>query len=76
MILGTNLIRCSGDPHDITAITAVKLWMDECVRNLGQLTPQAYTQDSDFWEYLPSLIESLLRRGYELMLQDLSQFSS
>lgn len=41
----------------------MKLWMDDCVRNLGQLTPQSYTEDNDFWEYLPMVVETLLRRG-------------
>lgn len=38
--------------------------MDDCVRNLDRLTPEAFAEDSDFWECLPSVTESLLRRGY------------
>lgn len=60
-LLGTDL--STGDQYDAAALTAVKLWMDDCVRNLGRLTPQSYTEDSDFWECLPLVVETLLRRG-------------
>ncbi|KAJ5103007.1 hypothetical protein N7532_003536 [Penicillium argentinense] len=47
-------------------LRAVKLWFDNCTRNLHELTSAAYAQDQDFWPNLPLVIENLLRSQFVL----------
>lgn len=54
----------TGDSRDATALTAVKLWMDDCVRNLDRLTAPIIARDYEFWNQLPLLMETLFRRQY------------
>lgn len=56
------LRRSTGNPHDVTVFLAVKNWLDDAVNNLGQLTYDTYTDDRDFWEEFPVMVEFLLRR--------------
>lgn len=51
-----------GTPHDITVFLAVKNWLDDVANNLDQLTYDTFTDDRDFWEELPVVVEFLLRR--------------
>ncbi|KAJ5591634.1 uncharacterized protein N7459_002003 [Penicillium hispanicum] len=60
--------RC--DLNNPTPIVPVKVWMDECVRNLDRLTPEAFVEESEFWEGLPTLVETLLRRQQGLLMED------
>lgn len=52
-----------GDGRDATLVTRVKQWLDECTRNLDLVTPVAFTDEPDFWDNLPLLIETIMRRG-------------
>ena len=56
------LRRSTGNPHDVTVFLAVKNWLDDAVNNLDQLTYDTYTDDRDFWEEFPVMVEFLLRR--------------
>ncbi|KAJ5630628.1 uncharacterized protein N7484_010728 [Penicillium longicatenatum] len=58
------------DGRDARLITVVKAWMDKCAHNLYALTPIAFTDDLDFWELIPKLMEVLLRRNQELPMDD------
>lgn len=51
-----------------TGVVLQKLqpWMAYCARNLDRLTLQAYVDHVDFWENLPTIVEKILRRRYEL----------
>ncbi|KAJ5155272.1 hypothetical protein N7492_008075 [Penicillium capsulatum] len=55
------------DARDTAALTLVKTWIDECVRNLDQFTPEAFAHEPDFWRAVPSVVESLLRRQQPLL---------
>lgn len=52
----------AGSPFDVKIFLEVKGWMDNVVHNLDQLTHETFVDDRDFWEELPILMESLLRR--------------
>lgn len=52
----------TGSPHDVTVFLAVKGWLDDVTNSLDQLTYDTFTDDRDFWEELPVLVEFLLRR--------------
>lgn len=52
----------TGSPHDVTVFLAVKGWLDDVANSLDQLTYDTFTDDRDFWEELPVLVEFLLRR--------------
>lgn len=51
-----------GSQHDIPVFLAVKAWFDDVANNLDQLTPEVLAEDRDFWEELPTVVDSLLRR--------------
>ncbi|RJE26267.1 hydrolase [Aspergillus sclerotialis] len=57
------LIIEKGSPSDVKVFLDLKTWLDHVVHNLDQLTHETFIDDRDFWEDLPILIESLLRRG-------------
>lgn len=63
------LTRWTGDSRDATALTAVKLWMDDCVRNLDRLTAPIIARDYEFWNQLPLLMETLFRRQYASLFE-------
>lgn len=42
---------------------AAKTWLEDVANNLDQLTYEVLMADRDFWEELPSMVESLLRRA-------------
>ncbi|PLB47101.1 ubiquitin carboxyl-terminal hydrolase [Aspergillus steynii IBT 23096] len=54
-----------GPPH-ATVFLAAKNWLDDVANNLDQLTYEVVMADRDFWEELPGMVESLLRRGQDL----------
>ncbi|KAJ5117180.1 hypothetical protein N7526_011289 [Penicillium atrosanguineum] len=58
--------RC--DPRDALALTALKVWLADCAKNLDRLTAPAITEDLEFWNRLPFLLEILLRRQYDSFL--------
>ncbi|KAJ5674990.1 uncharacterized protein N7477_004924 [Penicillium maclennaniae] len=60
--------RC--DPRDTLAFAALKVWMADCAKNLDQLTAPAITEDLEFWNRVPFLLEILLRRQQELVIDD------
>lgn len=43
----------------------MKSWLDYCLNNLDQITHDTFAEDREFWEELPTLVESLLRRVYD-----------
>ncbi|KAI9036388.1 putative ubiquitin C-terminal hydrolase [Aspergillus affinis] len=55
-----------GPPHNVTVFLAAKAWLDDVATNLDQLTYEVLMVDRDFWEELPNLVESLLRRVQDL----------
>ncbi|KAJ5310627.1 uncharacterized protein N7443_003088 [Penicillium atrosanguineum] len=63
--------RC--DPRDALALTALKVWLADCAKNLDRLTAPAITEDLEFWNRLPFLLEILLRRQQELLIDDGSE---
>jgi ubiquitin carboxyl-terminal hydrolase 34 len=48
--------------------------MDDCVRNLDRLTAPVIAEDSEFWNHLPLLVDTLLRRQYVSLLDRCSLF--
>jgi ubiquitin carboxyl-terminal hydrolase 34 len=50
-------------PRDAEAASAVKTWMDDCVKNLDRLTLEEFGEDQEFWQQFPDVVESLLRRS-------------
>ncbi|KAF3392464.1 Ubiquitin carboxyl-terminal hydrolase 34 [Penicillium rolfsii] len=63
------LIQKAG-PRDAEAASAVKTWMDDCVKNLDRLTLEEFGEDQEFWQQFPDVVESLLRRTHELLIDD------
>lgn len=60
---GISAIIEKGNDHDVGVFLAVKHWFDEIVQTLDQSTDATYVDDRIFWEDLPLLVESLLRRA-------------
>ncbi|KAJ5668957.1 hypothetical protein N7462_010027 [Penicillium macrosclerotiorum] len=58
------------DSHDAHAVSEVKIWIDACVQNLDRLTVKAIMDDRGFWESFPTLVEIILRRKHELLIDD------
>ncbi|PWY93275.1 ubiquitin C-terminal hydrolase [Aspergillus sclerotioniger CBS 115572] len=56
-----------GSQHDIPVFIAVKCWLDDVANNLDQLTYEVLAEDRDFWEELPTVVDSLLRRTSEFL---------
>lgn len=52
----------TADPRDADAASAVKTWMDDCVKNLDRLTLEEFGESQEFWQQLPDAVESVLRR--------------
>lgn len=65
-IVCTALIQNVGHQREIQAVVAVKRWMNACSQELDRLTLEEYTADLDFWEFMPHIVECLLRRQPEL----------
>ena len=59
---GPRLTGRTGSPHDAELFIAIKNWMDDCLTNLNKLTYDEFVSERDFWEELPCIVESLLRR--------------
>ncbi|KAF9893427.1 hypothetical protein FE257_010739 [Aspergillus nanangensis] len=59
-----------GPPNDSTVFLAVKAWLDDAVQNLDQLSYNVLIYDREFWEEIPLLAESVLRRGQDLQPND------
>ncbi|KAJ5151117.1 uncharacterized protein N7482_010369 [Penicillium canariense] len=62
----------TGDPRDTDAVSAVKKWMDNCVENLDRLTIGEFSDARGFWEDFPHLVENVLRRPHEVLIDDAS----
>ncbi|KAI9374010.1 hypothetical protein BJX61DRAFT_541164 [Aspergillus egyptiacus] len=60
----------SGSEHDALIFTAVKQWLDDVVNSLDQLTFQTYLDSRYFWDEVPILTESLLRRTDDFQSDD------
>lgn len=56
--------RRAGDSRDVDAASAVKIWMDDCIKHLDRLTLQEFSDAQEFWQMFPDVAESILRRGY------------
>ncbi|KAH3559095.1 hypothetical protein KXW20_006175 [Aspergillus fumigatus] len=67
---GISAIIEKGTDHDVGVFLAVKHWFDEIVQTLDQSTDATYVDDRIFWEDLPLLVESLLRRAQPLEPDD------
>ncbi|PYH95762.1 ubiquitin hydrolase [Aspergillus ellipticus CBS 707.79] len=52
-----------GSQHDMTVFMAVKSWLDDVANTLDQLPYEALVEDRDFWEELPTVVDSVLRRA-------------
>ncbi|KAJ5498532.1 hypothetical protein N7453_007583 [Penicillium expansum] len=66
-----------GHPREGTALVAIQKWLHTCVHDLDRLTIEEFAADLDFWEYLPSVLDRLLRRQQDLQLdviEDVSGF--
>lgn len=75
--LGHILIQRTGHPREGTALVAIQKWLHTCVHDLDRLTIEEFAADLDFWEYLPSVLDRLLRRQQDLQLdviEDVSGF--
>ncbi|KAL2832877.1 hypothetical protein BDW59DRAFT_138793 [Aspergillus cavernicola] len=59
-----------GSEHDVIVFTAVKQWLDDVVNSLDQLTHDSYMESRYFWDEVPVLTESLLRRADEFQPDD------
>ncbi|KAL3477353.1 hypothetical protein BJX99DRAFT_226442 [Aspergillus californicus] len=59
-----------GSEHDSIVFGAVKQWLDEVVGSLNQLTHEAVVESRYFWDEVPLLMESLLRRVDEFQSDD------
>ncbi|KAI2787888.1 hypothetical protein POX_f08270 [Penicillium oxalicum] len=59
-----------GDSRDVDAASAVKIWMDDCIKHLDRLTLQEFSDAQEFWQMFPDVAESILRRGRELFIDD------
>ncbi|CAG8135950.1 unnamed protein product [Penicillium salamii] len=57
-----------GHPRESQAIVAVKRWLHTCAQELDRITLEEYTADYEFWDTLPHVVESLLRRQPELQV--------
>lgn len=62
------LIQRIGHPREGTALVTIQQWLHVCTRDLGRLTIEEFAADIDFWEYLPSVLDRLLRRQHDLQL--------
>ncbi|RHZ67719.1 putative ubiquitin C-terminal hydrolase [Aspergillus thermomutatus] len=67
---GISLIIEKGSQHDVGVFLAVKNWFDEIAQSLDQFSDETFVDDRIFWEDLPMLVESLLRRGQPLEPDD------
>ncbi|KAF7115388.1 hypothetical protein CNMCM5793_002204 [Aspergillus hiratsukae] len=67
---GIGAIIEKGNQQDVGVFLAVKHWFDEIAKSLDQFTGETYVDDRIFWEDLPMLVESLLRRGQPLEPDD------
>ncbi|KAL1955095.1 hypothetical protein VTO42DRAFT_9029 [Malbranchea cinnamomea] len=56
------LEKGSPHSHDVRIFLAVTAWLEQCVSHSDQLTYKSFTEDRDFWEELPCIVEGLLRR--------------
>ncbi|KAJ5964740.1 uncharacterized protein N7479_004616 [Penicillium vulpinum] len=65
-----------GHPREGTALATIKQWLQTCVRDLDRLTIDEFASDIDFWEYLPSVLDRLLRRQQELQLEGIEDLSA
>ena len=52
----------TGHTHDTDIFIAVKNWLQFCVNNADELGYDTFLEERDFWEELPTIVESLLRR--------------
>ncbi|KAG2411729.1 hypothetical protein HFD88_009285 [Aspergillus terreus] len=57
-----------GPPHDSTVFFAVKTWLEDVAHNLDQLSYAVLLEDRAFWEGVPLLTESLLRRTQDFQV--------
>ncbi|KAI1835108.1 hypothetical protein DTO006G1_6636 [Penicillium roqueforti] len=65
-----------GHPREGTALVTIKQWLHTCVHDLDRLTIEEFAADLDFWEYLPSVLDRLLRRQQDFQLDGIEDISS
>ncbi|CRL25236.1 Peptidase C19, ubiquitin carboxyl-terminal hydrolase 2 [Penicillium camemberti] len=70
------LIQQVGHLREGTALITIKEWLHTCVGDLDRLTIEEFAADIDFWEYLPSVLDRLLRRQHDLQLDGIDDPSS
>ncbi|KAJ5336162.1 Protein of unknown function DUF3517 [Penicillium brevicompactum] len=58
-----------GHQRETQALFAVKRWMTTCTQELDRLTLEEFTADLEFWEFMPHVVECLLRRRPQLDLE-------
>ncbi|PGH23651.1 hypothetical protein AJ80_02257 [Polytolypa hystricis UAMH7299] len=54
-------------PHDVAVFLAVKAWLDLCVSHLDQITYESFIEDHEFWEEIPTLCTSLIKRQVDFL---------
>ncbi|EGD93595.1 ubiquitin carboxyl-terminal hydrolase [Trichophyton tonsurans CBS 112818] len=59
-----------GTIRDRSVFDALRTWFDLCSETISVLTYQAFIEDRDFWEEVPSIIEGLLRRTTEFVAEE------
>ncbi|KAF7719522.1 Ubiquitin carboxyl-terminal hydrolase [Penicillium ucsense] len=59
-----------GDPRDVDALSAVKIWTDDCVKHLDDLGLQEFGEAQEFWQVFPDVAECVLRRVHGLFIED------
>lgn len=60
--MDNQLTSFTGSQLDEKVFVEVKHWMSDIVQRLDQFTADVFIEDQDFWEELPMISESLLRR--------------
>ncbi|KAL5335950.1 hypothetical protein BJX70DRAFT_401139 [Aspergillus crustosus] len=60
--------------HDALVLSAVKRWLDDVVHGIDQLSHESVMDARYFWAEVPTLMESLLRRGDDFQVDDSDDF--
>ncbi|KAK2743058.1 hypothetical protein FQN57_005014 [Myotisia sp. PD_48] len=56
-----------GNNHDGTFFFAVKAWFEQCCEQSNLVTFDSYQEHREFWDEVPGLVESVLKRSMEFL---------